>query len=164
MGLQRKDFHYVIERLDRVLPPKNEAQGKRAYGSIIPVELRLAVTLRMLRGAKYLDMDWYEVSIWHIWDRIVIPIVKGIIKVLSHNISFDVSNEDYMQELEEQFSYVQVQKYGSILTKGIVGAGDGWLCKTYRPEKSLNLCASDYYNRKSTYGYVVQCFCDAWCR
>ena len=164
LGLERKDFFYLLERVDKKFEHINRIMAERAYGSEICTELRLAITLRILRGAKYLDIEWYEISTWHVWDRTVIPMLKAINQVLKFNLHLDCTKKDELQKLEEQWNYVQIKKYGAILTKGIVAAGDGWLCKTYKPYKSLNLCAADYYNRKHTYGYIIQCFCDAWCR
>ena len=50
---------------------RNEAMAMRSSGSSICPELRLMMTLRILAGAKYLNMIWSRVSVDHINDYVI---------------------------------------------------------------------------------------------
>ena len=162
-GLTRPLFNHILKNMGEYIPQTDVVMAQRAYGKEICNELKLHITMRMLKGAKYLDMDWYSVSVWHVWD-LTSEVLKAVIKLLQHNLSFPYNDKQKLENLKEQWHYVQIQKYGSILTEDICAAGDGLLIRTTKPFKRLGMCAKDYYNRKSTYGFVVQGFCDAWCR
>ena len=160
-GLDRPQFFHVLHIVEPMLSV-NRTRAIAAYRSEVCSELRLGITLRVLRGALYLDIDWYSVSVNHVWP-LVIECMDAVITALD-NICFPYDDNEKMEALRAQFNYVQVKKYGATLTNGIVAAGDGLLIRTYKPYKNLSLAPTDYYNRKSTYGVVCQAFCDAWCR
>jgi hypothetical protein len=46
--------------------PVNAKFAKKSSGSIVPIETKLLVALRILAGASYLDMIWYGVPINHV--------------------------------------------------------------------------------------------------
>jgi hypothetical protein len=67
-GFSRKVFNYILN-LIRPLMRKNRAMGELSSGSHIPTALALFVYMRMLRGARALDMDWVGVCPNHVWDN-----------------------------------------------------------------------------------------------
>lgn len=60
--LCREDFGALLGKISP-LTIRNEAKAISSSGSSISPELRLMITLRILAGAKYLDMIWYRVNV-----------------------------------------------------------------------------------------------------
>jgi hypothetical protein len=65
--LCREDFNTVLGKIIEYLGGDQEVKrredyGRRSYGSPILLKTKLMITLRMLAGASYLDMIWYDVS------------------------------------------------------------------------------------------------------
>lgn len=60
--LHRRAFNNLINLLIDILET-NESMAIRSSGSSINPELKLYITLRILAGASYLDMIWYNVSV-----------------------------------------------------------------------------------------------------
>ena len=67
-GLSRPLFNHILKNMGEYMRPTDVVMAERAYGTSICNELKLHITMRMLKGAKYVDMDWYSVSVWHVWD------------------------------------------------------------------------------------------------
>ena len=63
--LCREDFGDLLSKIAPLIE-RNEAMARKSSGSSICPELRLMITLRILAGAKYLDMIWYRVSVDHV--------------------------------------------------------------------------------------------------
>ena len=63
------DFGHLL-RLIAPLIQRDEAKARNNFGSSIPPEMRLMITLRILAGAKYLDMIWYRVDVDHVSDLV----------------------------------------------------------------------------------------------
>ena len=88
-------------------------QSKRlainSSGSYISNKLRLFITLRILAGASYLDMVWYEVNVDHV-NELVIAMVRKIDDVL-HNINIPNAPED-LRLMAEDWSNIQINKTG----------------------------------------------------
>jgi hypothetical protein len=63
--LCRLDFGHLL-RLIAPLIQRDEAKARNSSGSSIPPEMRLMITLRILAGAKYLDMIWHRVDVDHV--------------------------------------------------------------------------------------------------
>ena len=114
-GFERRDFFFLLKRVDKILPKRNIHQAKRAYKSGVCNEMRLIMTLRMLRGASYLEMDWLGVSVWHVWEEHIYPCLRAIITALKDNIHFDCTDDAAMKKMEEQWAYVQIKKYGRMV-------------------------------------------------
>ena len=56
-GLDRPQFFHVLRVIEPMLSV-DKARATAAYRTEVCCELRLAIMLRMLRGASYLDMDY----------------------------------------------------------------------------------------------------------
>ena len=74
--LERADFIPLLQSIAPLIS-KNEHMARVSSGSAINPELLLVMTLRLLAGAQYLDMIWYQISIDHIWDY-VNPVLVAI--------------------------------------------------------------------------------------
>ena len=97
--LNRECFMYLLIRIDERFPitEKSKHFAMLSSGSFISNKLRLYITLRILAGASYLDMVWYEVNINHV-NEIVIDMSKKIDIVLD-NINFPNCPEELKQIL-----------------------------------------------------------------
>ena len=73
--LCRDDFGFVLHKIAPLIV-RNEVRAIASSGSSICPELRLMITLRILAGAKYLDMIWYRVHVDHVHE-LVIDCVKA---------------------------------------------------------------------------------------
>ena len=73
--LDREDFYHIRDLLDESYPIC-EKMAELSSGSAITNELRLFVTMRMLAGASYLDMIWYEIDIDHVHELFVDTLYK----------------------------------------------------------------------------------------
>jgi hypothetical protein len=74
--LKRIDFYDLL----RLILPKiegNQEMARRSSGSSVNPELRLCMTCRILAGAQYLDMIWYQVNVDHVWSYIK-PVLEAI--------------------------------------------------------------------------------------
>ena len=76
--------------------------GRRSSGSCITTELRMYMALRILAGASYLDMIWYQVDIDHVheytWEVIV------AINEVEDNIQLPADEEGW-KDLANQFDW-----------------------------------------------------------
>jgi hypothetical protein len=61
----REDFGELLLKINPLIR-RNEAKAQNSSGSSICPEMRLMLNLRILAGAKYLDMIWYRVSMDHV--------------------------------------------------------------------------------------------------
>ena len=123
-------------RLISPLIQRNEKKATASSGSSISPELRLMITLRILAGAKYLDMIWYRVNVDHV-SEIVLDCVRAINSTLK-NINIPASEEEWIFETE-QYRTVLRKKHGSIgdeILGGICGAGDGLVIQITEPVAS----------------------------
>ena len=68
--MTRSSFGKLRDIIDRQFPPRDGEMARRSSGSTVSTNIRLYVTLRVLAGASYLDMVWYEVPV-----NSVMPIV-----------------------------------------------------------------------------------------
>ena len=89
-GLNRPQFFHILHIVEPMLSV-NRARAVAAYRSEICCELRLGVMLKILRGASYLDMDWYSVSVNHMWPMVT-PCIDAVIAALD-NICFPYNDK-----------------------------------------------------------------------
>ena len=160
--LCREDFGDVL-RLIAPLIQRNEQQAKNSSGSTICPEMRLMITLRILAGAKYLDMIWYRVSVDHV--RTYVDDCLMAINSKIDNIKMPTTDNEWRAE-SEKFREVLRNKHGSMgdeMLGGICGAGDGFVVQITEPVASdLNGKPSKIYmNRKGFFALLVQAFCGA---
>ena len=160
--LCREDFGYVLGKISPLIQ-RNEAMAMRSSGSSICPELRLMMTLRILAGAKYLDMIWYRVSVDHV-NEYVIDCLLAINSTID-NIRIPSSDAEWREE-SEKFRAVLTSKHGSMgdeMLGGICGAGDGFVVPITEPVKAdlEGRPSKNYMNRKGFFALLVQAFCGA---
>ena len=157
--LCREDFGYVLSLITPLIQ-RNEVQATNSSGSTICPEMRLMITLRILAGAKYLDMIWYRVSVDHV--RTYVQDCLLAINSTIDNINMPSSEVEWRIE-SEKFREVLRTKHGSMgddMLGGICGAGDGFVVQITEPISSdLNGKPSkNYMNRKGFFALLVQAF------
>lgn len=160
LRLKREDFNHVLDSIRPILH-KDEGMAIRSSGSCVDPALKLAITLRILAGASYLDMYWYAVPVNSV-SSIVVETCRAIYLHYQTKISLPYTDEEALIEIAEQWVDIQRRRYGIQLTRGILLAGDGYIVKIIEPSNVDN--PSLYRNRHDCYALIVQAFCDAFCR
>ena len=158
-----EDFAFVLHK---VSPPiaRNVVRAVASSGSSICPEMRLLITLRILAGAKYLDMIWYRVHVDHV-QALVVDCVHAINSTIQ-NIQIPATEAEWRFETE-QFREVLQRKHGSLgdeLLAGICGAGDGLVIQIIEPVAADldGKPSRNYMNRKGFFALLVQAFCGAY--
>lgn len=161
--LEHKEFYDLLTTISNDLH-KNEAKAKSSSGSFVSPEMMLFITLRILAGASYLDMIWYQVSVTHINDSILYPTLRAIDRNVS-NINFPFTEGD-CRKAEQLWEDVNIKRHGVVSIPGLVSAGDGLVAWITMPSTNdlLGRNVDTFWNRKGFYGLVIQGFCDAYCR
>jgi len=105
-------------------------QASTNHSGPITMEIKLAITLRMLAGASYLDMIWYGVQI-----SLVHKIFEFVLCLLDNTLSNDEifnfnpeKKHDFLDELKKlagEWSSINLETRGCDLMKGTILAGDG---------------------------------------
>jgi hypothetical protein len=67
----REDFAKIREEIKKVARPVNYKFAILSSGSIVALETKLLVTLRIFAGASYLDMIWYGIPVNHVEDYVL---------------------------------------------------------------------------------------------
>ena len=160
--LCRLDFGMVLAKIAPLIQ-RNEAMARRSSGSSICPEIRLMLTLRVLAGAKYLDMIWYRVSVDHVHEY-VLDCLTAINSAID-NIKIPSTDSEWRIE-SEKYRAVLTAKHGSMgddMLGGICGAGDGFVVAITEPVKADldGRPSKNYMNRKGFFALLVQAFCGA---
>ena len=121
------------------------------------------MTCRLLAGADYLDMIWYQVSVdssvWSYIDRTLRAIHA---RVRNINLPYDEAEVD---SHIRSFQKVQQSKHGMVLIDDMIAATDGIVIERTRPTEA-ELGGKDYrsyLNRKGFYAWVALAIVDAFC-
>lgn len=131
----------------------------QSTGGFVSGEIKLAITLRILGGATYMDCALlFEVSFNHAH-----KIVKSVVQDwLLHKSFYPISGIRYccddakMREVALQFS----QASRGVMNN-CVGALDGWVVKIKKPTKSDGVDnPQSFYSRKGYYGINAQVIVD----
>ena len=166
--MTRSSFAKLRDLIDQKFPPGDlsERMARLSSGSRVNTTIRLYVTLRVLAGASYLDMVWYEVSVDSVM-LIVMDMCRKITQTLQ-NVAVPTALEDLeaiAREWEEALSR-KVNRDG-MMGKTLL-AGDGLVipirCPAQSELKRLNLTKDKFVNRKGCFAIVALGFCDSKCR
>ena len=133
--------------------------AKSTTGTYISGEWKIALTLRYLAGASYLDLFlWSNVN-----PNYCRAIVKNVIEhwICNNNvIKIDfytqvLNNDARMEQIGREFG----EKTEGVFT-GCFGALDGWIVKIYCPSNSEVDNPGKYFSRKGVYAINVQVIVD----
>jgi hypothetical protein len=119
----------------------------------------------MLAGASYLDMVWYGIPNGSV-HRHFLFMVHLLDKAIPDKEIFDFGPDTDLEQLAGKWEHKMKKAKVFPLMKGTLLAGDGLVC---RIKKTLgrdreNLEEVAFKNRKGYYGFIVQAFCDAYCK
>ena len=121
--MPREDYYRLRENVKLVARPVNSKFAILSSGSVVPLETKLLVTLRILAGANYLDMVWYGVPENHV-ETYVMEIVGYFNKCsLLDTIHVPTTSED-LAKCAAEWEAIQMQKFNKILVHGTVLAGE----------------------------------------
>lgn len=160
--LCREDFGDLLSKIAPLIR-RNEIKAQNSSGSTICPEMRLMITLRILAGAKYLDMIWYRVSVDHV-GTYVHDCLMAINSTID-NIKIPETDSEWRAE-SEKFREVLLNKHGSMgddMLRGICGAGDGFVVQITEPVAADlgGKPSKIYMNRKGFFALLIQAFCGA---
>lgn len=151
-----KGEHWLEENARNI--PTNEACNK--WGGIVSGEIKLAVTIRMLAGASYLDLILsYGIKSATIYN--VFHECKEWINASFHFPLVDYfKNEDLeaLRGISEDFS----SRSNGVFT-GVIGAIDGLAIRIRCPSSTIDGIedCGNYYCRKGFYALNLQAICDS---
>jgi hypothetical protein len=183
--ISRGDFFIICDKIKNIYPSHSENIhiGIESYihsqkmGNIstpssgpVTLEIKLAITLRMLAGASALDMIWYGVQLATI-PSIFQFIIQCLDTVLLNKdiYNFHPDNDNFIEEVNHiasNWSSIMIKKKGFDLFKGTILAGDGLVVSINAPNENETggLPLSCFRNRKGCWAINVQAFCDSFCR
>ena len=141
------------------------AASLEARGGIIPGEVKVAVSLRLLAGGSYLDlMPLFDVSVPRIY-VIFDEFLDWVLKTFSFPLARYIQEEDVpaLTSISQEFSYGS----NGVLS-GIIGALDGIAIRIRSPKLTEVSDPGNYYCRKGFFALNVQAICDRskkflWC-
>lgn len=148
--LSREDFFLLCEKCKSVYPGKStcgmtnyqfaltKGRNSTPCSGPITMEIKLAITLRILAGASYLDLIWYGVQL-----DSVHPIFLFTLKLLDEVLpnkeifNFDPTDDEafgnQINQIASEWSSIMVRKKGFDLFKGTILAGDGLVVPIVAP-------------------------------
>ena len=122
-------------------------------------ELKVAMTLRYLAGATYLDLF----LAFHISANHILSIVSEVKREWFYHDSV-LAIDYYKDVLEDGLRSAKISEEFSEGSRGIltgcIGAIDGWLCKIVCPSKNEVKNPGKYMSRKGFFAINVQVICD----
>ena len=132
---------------------------KETAGEWVQGELKVAITLRYLAGASYLDLF----MAYHVSPDYILVIISEVKrewfcheKVLPFNYIRDVlGNRSRLETVAQQFG----ERSGGVLN-GCIGAIDGWLVRIICPTRREVKNPGKYMSRKGFFSINVQVICD----
>ena len=131
---------------------------KNGRSDALCVSTKLAVTLRMLAGSTYLDVQWT----FKICSATVYNVFHDTVDQLVHNLRMEPDAMTDTTILEQRaLEFKTSRKRGSPFD-GCVGALDGIAIPIEKPRDVPN--PASFYNRKGYYALPVQAVVDARCR
>lgn len=154
--VDRCTFDEVLGRIAPHMRCRNEAKAENSSGAPIVLKTRLAVTLRWLAGASYLDLcfAWgVATSTFYHADGVLWPTIAAI--DAAFELGFPVGDAQKLEELADGFD-----KHSSGILKGCVLAIDGFGVGTRQPFEWEVKRPKDYRFRKGGFALVVLAGCD----
>jgi hypothetical protein len=150
--LDREDF---FEQL-RLITPEITRDSTNVGSTWIDPMIKLAITLRFLAGAIYLDLSWgYDIP--HKTVHAYINETLVALDKANNNIKFPIDDEAELEKLEAGFADI----CGGIF-RGTVAAGDGIVFRTDAPSPDeVGGDVTSFYCRKGFYAFGMQGFCDS---
>jgi hypothetical protein len=130
-------------------------------GGFICGEVRVAITLRLLAGASYLDVAYiFGVHYNHVYAIFHHVLKYWICKDFVHRYELQdiLQSEEKMYHVSKQFA----KGRSSGILSGVIGALDGWLVKIQRPSLTRDgvVNSGGYFSRKGFFALNVMAIVD----
>ena len=154
--VDRPTFDEIHGKIAPFLRSRNEVKARNSSGSEIPVRTRLAVTLRWLAGASYLDLCFaWGISSSSFYSRrgVLWPTISAIDKAFS--MGFPINDIGRLEQLAEGF-----RAHSGGIMDGCVLAVDGFGVTVRCPFKDDVERQKDYRFRKGGFAIIVLAGCD----
>ena len=148
--------HNIIHSNDKLY-----RANKKRYGGYICGEIKLAITLRLLAGASYLDLEYiYKISNQGLYSIFHYVLQNWICNDNVAEIDFYNKGTDLKAMQETSLGFANGSSNGII--GGCIGAIDGWLVKMVAPSMSKDNIGnvSNFFSRKGFYALNVQVIVD----
>jgi hypothetical protein len=174
--MHKEEFEDLANRCKTKYPGKKS--GRENYelavkrgnastgGNHTPLEIKLAIFLRMCAGASYLDMIWYGVSlksVHSIFQQMLLLVDKALPDKEIFN--FPETGEELNRTANEWSELMALSKCHDMFT-GTFLAGDGLvipiICPTEEELLRAGLSHFHFRNRKGCFAIIVCAFCDAY--
>jgi hypothetical protein len=164
--LTMAEFDALVEELR---PFCSAAASSKQKKNKLSVRVMLSLTLRLLAGASYLDLQrHYKVSKPTIYKSFHV-VLKALDLVLP-KLKFAINDESFLRDIEAGFSAKGPVGASDMFVDGerrpfggIVGAIDGIAVRIIKPRAYLDgiLNPVNYYNRKCFFALNVMCIVDS---
>jgi hypothetical protein len=145
--------------LSNNLPIHQLHVAHEALGGYIPGEIKLAIMLRLLAGASYLDlMHIFSVSRATIYREFHVTL-EWVNRTFNFALSSLLINKDHhgLRQISDGFA-----SFSNGIFEGIIGALDGIAIRITCPKESEGIRnAGSYWTRKQFYALNVQAICDS---
>lgn len=161
--MERVDFLPLVASIAPLIS-NDAAMGRRSSGSPVSPELKVLMTCRLLAGAQYLDLIWFQVHVNHIWDYIR-PVLVAI-HTQVNNVKLPFTGDEVDKHIADWRGYMNGKFEGLNVFPGVAGAVDGFVIERTRPsERELN--GKDfrtYLNRAGVFAWVSMAIVGAYCQ
>jgi len=167
--LERVDFFWLLSVIAPALE-KNEEMARRSSGSAVNPEMKLAMTLRLLAGATYLEFVWYEVRVDHIW-YYVKPVLVAIHQLVN-NVKLPYTPSELDAVISDWHEAMDKKYPGHDIFPGVAGAADGLVVERTKPKKrELEIPEAEgggtrdfrsYLNRSAVWAWVAMAIVGAY--
>jgi len=151
--MYRENFYKLLRYVSKGLQ-RNEEMGKRSKRTVIPPDMRLGITLRLLAGASYLDLQ----TSYRVGASTVYKVFHSTCHVLVKALVLPGLPSTVENLRKSSLDFKLSRRPPSPLT-GCVGALDGIAVKIKMPKKEEQPAA--YFCRKGYYSLPVQALCDS---
>tara|TARA_B100000795_G_scaffold249790_1_gene217526 strand:- start:33 stop:1223 length:1191 start_codon:yes stop_codon:yes gene_type:complete len=161
-GLNSAAFDHLLGLIKDEITDVPGGHGGIRNSAIIPPEVKLAVTLRWLRGASYHDL-YYEngmskATFYRTWLRVCRAIMKQpslALKLPQAIAAWKQGDSSMLSKLAAGFG-----RFTDGIFKFCVGAIDGVQIKVNRPKSSEDPAPNAYYTRRGIHALNVQAAAD----
>lgn len=152
-------------RPEHVVHQTHNAASLLSRGGLIPGEVKTAISIRLLAGASYLDLNpLFDVSTSHIY-LIFDEFLLWVLKAFTFPLMQFLQDENWpaLHAIAEPFSYGSNGAFS-----GIIGPLDGLAVRMRSPKRTEVSDPGNYYCRKGFFALNVQAICDRckkflWC-
>ena len=163
--ITREQFHDLRASLALIVRARDPHMAYVSAGSLVPLDTKILVTLRILAGGRYLDMVWYGVCVNHV-PTYVMEIVEAMNACgYLDNIKMPSTPQE-VRIVQAGWDSVSIRKHGHVQMPGTIGAVDGLAVMIRRPSRrdreTMAVDNDAFWNRKGFFALLACGVCDAY--